>query len=82
MEANLISYNENGFHKPSISSVQIIENDIVELTIGLHKHIFDSNGKLLGSAEIQANYTINNHMSCAQPRQKFNCVPTNFKTED
>ncbi len=81
MEANLIAYNGRTHNQLSIASVEVIGDDIIQLTIGLQRYFFDSNGKLLNSAEVLTNYKLNNYC-CAQPRQEFNCMPTNFKTED
>jgi hypothetical protein len=76
MFANLIAYNSKSIGKISEASVEynaLNPDDVIELTIGLKKYCFDSNGKLVSSTEIQTCYLLNNHMGCA---------PTYSKTED
>ena len=87
--ANLIACNTAGV----ITSASLLyddydESEVVQLTIGDFQYKFNNEGKLITTDPnpqgVCANNNNNNnmHVSCAQPRQGFSCIPTFFKTED
>lgn len=72
-------------HSTKSTSVQLSGSpeDVVQLTIGQHKYTFNGDGRLVVETHIEtcAN-TYHNAGCCAQPAQNYNCMPTDFKTED
>jgi hypothetical protein len=83
MIANLIVYNAvDG--KTQSSSVEFSgnPNDVIQLLINGKRWEFNSLGELQGTTDISRNYTIPTKGTCAQPAQQFNCIPTDFKSED
>jgi hypothetical protein len=84
MFANLVAYNNRSIGKISEASVEFTgdPDDVIQLTIGLKKYCFNSDGKLVIEGEIQTTYSVNNHMSCSQSLQQISCSPTISKTED
>lgn len=77
MFANLVAFNAvEG--KTSSGSVEFSgsPNDVIQLTIGAHKYIFDSDGKLRSSSEPQTCINFNApKVSCDSISNSDNSIP-------
>ena len=82
--ATIISCNKAGIISTAmIWHDETDKTEMVQLTIGGYKYLFNNEGKLQSSSELQSCSKDNNsQFNCSQkPAYGINCVPTDFKTE-
>ena len=82
MFANLIAFNAVEGHTSS-GSVEFSgnPNDVIQLTIGGYKYIFDNTGKLQHSSDIQTCININDQKGTCAEISRNTCNPTFSKSE-
>lgn len=78
MFANLVAYNNAGRGKVSQGSVEYNANDpedVIQLTIGAHKYLFNPAGELQSSSEPQTCINFNAPKVSCDSLSQSNCIP-------